>query len=773
MPHNSIQTEKFRLNNTAKNTILAFLAPIAVLSIVLVILDAYPFGSRTIVNSDLYSQFLPLMLELKRAVAEGSGIFYSFNGGLGTDFFVLNTYQNASPITWLFLLLFREDQMVLCATLLFMVKAGLSSAAMYYYLQEIHEDDKQAPLIALSALYSLCGYVLGFFYNLFWLECVMLLPLIVLGMRRVVDRKGSYLYIISLALMLFSSYYIGLMVYIFLFVYFFIYFFSENKEHFFRTFLRIQGLSVISILLAMVVLLPTYVAITKTGNYETMGEEDLGLFYFSLPVHLMQLLPGCKVTIIDGPPNLYSGLITVLLCFMYALNRDIEKRRRIIKTAFLLFVFFCTNFIKLDVAWQLGHPPNGFPNRYSFVFSFLAVEMAAESLSRIDSLSGRRTVGALAGIMAVYAIALMGGNDQNLDTRFILMFGAVLLAAYALLFLVLRTKDIRSGSIMIAAVILFELLINTTYGLGAAGVVENDRLLHHKEEVEELIAKVAEEDPFARLEVFGTDNLNAPYLYGYKGTSMFASSAPGDTYRLLSCLWESPLGTGRSFMYAIPNPVADSMVDLSYYISMDHTLNYPWITEIARTDNCYLYKSNYRTSIGYMVPDTMEDLNFDGTRNELLNDFVKKASGMDDEIVYIDTDIKKWDNAFPRIYDELFEPVQMKGNRLSGTVNAKKDGILMMSIPYDEGWSIRVDGETIKDFNSIRYFVSFPLKAGSHDIEMVYYPPKFKPGAIISTTLLIALLCVIIMQKMCVKGYLQWITKWKRKNIGQKAAEQG
>ena len=61
-----------------------------------------------------------------------------------------------------------------------------------------------------------------------------------------------------------------------------------------------------------------------------------------------------------------------------------------------------------------------------------------------------------------------------------------------------------------------------------------------------------------------------------------------------------------------------------------------------------------------------------------------------------------------------------------------EDGLLMISVPYDEGWTVLVDGEEAEKLPVGEALTGCYLTAGSHRIEMRYIPQGFVPGAIIS-----------------------------------------
>lgn len=69
---------------------------------------------------------------------------------------------------------------------------------------------------------------------------------------------------------------------------------------------------------------------------------------------------------------------------------------------------------------------------------------------------------------------------------------------------------------------------------------------------------------------------------------------------------------------------------------------------------------------------------------------------------------------------------------LSGHINVNSAGQLVLSIPYDPGWTLYVDGirtdmELFEDT-----FISADLDEGMHTIELKYFPKGFIPGVIVS-----------------------------------------
>ena len=94
------------------------------------------------------------------------------------------------------------------------VKLGLSGLFFAIFLDRIfHRRDWSLTLFSCS--YALCAWALGYQWNIMWLDTFALLPLVILGMLCLLQRRRFFLYTITLFLSIASNYYIGLFTCIF------------------------------------------------------------------------------------------------------------------------------------------------------------------------------------------------------------------------------------------------------------------------------------------------------------------------------------------------------------------------------------------------------------------------------------------------------------------------------------------------------------------------------------------------------------------------------
>lgn len=73
--------------------------------------------------------------------------------------------------------------------------------------------------------------------------------------------------------------------------------------------------------------------------------------------------------------------------------------------------------------------------------------------------------------------------------------------------------------------------------------------------------------------------------------------------------------------------------------------------------------------------------------------------------------------------EDVLENVQTGTNRVFGTVSLEKDKILVLSIPYQKGWTAFVDGKEMELQRANYMYMALPLEAGEHEIELRYEIP--------------------------------------------------
>jgi hypothetical protein len=158
---------------------------------------------------------------------------------------------------------------------------------------------------------------------------------------------------------------------------------------------------------------------------------------------------GVVPTFKEGLPNVYTGVCTMVMAFMFLLNRKIKLRDKIFSV--VLLIFFMLSFIlrQLDYIWHGFHFTNMIPYRFSFLFSFVMLYMAYRAWMNRGSIRLWQIPAALilsGGVVAcnnlVQDPSLLKGSKAGESWLYLVFNVTVLLAVGAALWYGIRKKKI-------------------------------------------------------------------------------------------------------------------------------------------------------------------------------------------------------------------------------------------------------------------------------------------------------------------------------------------
>ena len=181
-------------NNAA--CLLSFFLPLAVMTCIFIINGVYPFGDESFMHSDMYHQYVPFLSEMQHKLKTGESLFYSWDVGIGSNFLALYGYYMASPFNWLVLLV-PDAYLIEFMTWMVALKIGLCGFTFCFYLTR-HFRTKSFLLVPFAVFYALSGYLAAYNWNVMWLDCVFLFPLIALGLEALVRENTGFTASVSL-----------------------------------------------------------------------------------------------------------------------------------------------------------------------------------------------------------------------------------------------------------------------------------------------------------------------------------------------------------------------------------------------------------------------------------------------------------------------------------------------------------------------------------------------------------------------------------------------
>ncbi|MBR2078860.1 MAG: YfhO family protein, partial [Clostridia bacterium] len=173
-----------------------------------------PFGPRSIISMDGFSQYYPMLMNMTEAVKKGE-LFYSFSGALGFNLWAQNAYYTNSPL-WLILYLVPHSLQAVTIDLIVVLKIALAGLFFAIRLVKTGKEENYRKRFfvytAFSVCYALSGYMLAFINQLMWTDVIVLLPLVILGLEKLFKEGKTVLYIFTLFLSIWSCFYISYMV---------------------------------------------------------------------------------------------------------------------------------------------------------------------------------------------------------------------------------------------------------------------------------------------------------------------------------------------------------------------------------------------------------------------------------------------------------------------------------------------------------------------------------------------------------------------------------
>jgi uncharacterized membrane protein YfhO len=195
----------------------AFLLTAVLWLCALAIFGFYPFGERSVLITDMGQQYIEYHAALYDTVIGGGSLLYTWNTGLGMNFVGLFSYYLSSPFT-LLMFLFPRGSITDAVLFIISMKIAASGLTFSIYLRKavgIHGIHN----ILFSVLYALSGYTAVYFFNLMWLDSVVLLPLVILAVRHLVNTGRKMPLTVAFALLFFSNFYTAYMVGVFSLLY--------------------------------------------------------------------------------------------------------------------------------------------------------------------------------------------------------------------------------------------------------------------------------------------------------------------------------------------------------------------------------------------------------------------------------------------------------------------------------------------------------------------------------------------------------------------------
>lgn len=777
-------------NCTFKNA--AFYAACFVFSVALFVALAaaghiYPFGDNSLLADDLKYQYIDFFSWFHRVLLGEANLRYSFSQGLGMNTWGLYSYYLASPFN-LLCALFPADKLTFFIFAITALKLGCVHISTAWYVQKRFDLSKPAAFL-LSLSFTFCSWTISNLRNPLWIDCLILLPICAYGCRELIRRRRMIRLVIATALNVMFCWYTAYISILFLCIFVLVEFVDYVAEEGFSwkltldRALRFAGAIALGLLLSAWTFLPTILAMSRGGPVLALGP----LLKTSLKSLIRGFLP-CMWVSNESTPQFYCGIIMMLLAVSLLVNRTVSIKTRIATLVVTIILVASSVLSPLEYIWCGMRVPNGFYSRTAFLLSFFALWAAGYTLQILKDQPKLRQAYRPAVILPLLALTaielfanahvvwnqLYAGYSENTNRAYVATAtntiattterdsapfyridrtttradSAALNEGLALGYNQLSSYSSANNPQAIA-------LLNS---LGYSSVGEfSTRYAEPILAVDALLGvkyAIAEQAPAGYVMAKANQPESATAVYENPYALSVGITASNDIQNS-TLEGENPFEKQNDLYSKILGRKVELYTKIEAAKTEDGESLKQWSVTLPAGSIGYLY-INKDTSAGSYWPVALtidqrsinnEAWRFDNNIRQIADASdapsqhtvsIGVAEGytdmpQDNEPVFYALNLDVFEQIISELKTSEFIPTVFEDGRIEGEYTAKDDGNLLLSVPYDEGWNVTVNGTAAELTPAAdKGLSSLNMQKGANRIVMTYKTPGALAGLAVS-----------------------------------------
>lgn len=756
-----------------------------------VVYSHFIFGSRLFVYYDIGCDtkniYYPIYCAIIQKLKAGDFSFWSFNFGMGAN---LMAYQSTifDPFTILVCiagLLLGTAQMAHVLVYVNIIKLLLAGYICYFYLScfKLSESSK----IIAAYIYAFNGFIMLWGQHYFFATACLLFPLLLLSIEKSLrNNKYNIMLAIVVAVSCIYSVYISYMMLLTAAVYIVLRLFQSHAESakvFIFKLLHLSAFIIIGILISFAVFLPTVYNLLNVSNRidshsslistfaslftSLFGKDSAGMDYYKST--LLRMIsnnlqnPGEASYSYNNyyeTIQLFFSVLFLVLLPQFVINIFTKGKRLSLKitTAIgLLLIFFVIVNPSGSFVINAFVAPTG---RYSFLLMPPFALITASALNDIfEKKYFNVPVAVAVGVVFSFILGYVYNTGKTIHAVKVL----TLIEAICLLFIIiilyqishLKTRKLLSLSVLglilfVGINVTFENYVTVNCRNFATGpsIASNSAFkTNGTSKVIDYINKT--ESGFYRYDkVYYDWSFNDPLIENIRGVSNYNSTLNRNILEFITQAWPEyyvypavyNLEKGRA------NNVITSLVGVKYIMSVNPIVQ-PNYQLIGKFNDIYLYKNNDALPFGMLYHNITVESQLSGLTSQQRDRSIFVAPVIDDKSAKILTYGQLLSNMpmkQPKLSNDVGLQNAVAGNetmkvtsmvgssQIIGTLNSSRAGFLFMSLPYEQGWHLYVDGIEKTIIKTDYAFSGVELSPGTHTIKLSYELPEGKTGMLVS-----------------------------------------
>ena len=596
---------------------LSILIPAVMILAIFLLFTITPFGNRTWLTIDLGQQYVDFFSYYQDTLLHHpEQFFYSFSKSIGGEMVSLWAYYLLSPFNLLFLLIPRSA-ITMGVSLLIFLKL-VSCTVSFAVLLDVKFKQRNWTTLLFALSYGFMSYLSANQFNVMWLDALIGLPLIILGVDALLQRRNPLYYVFPLSLTILSNYYTGYMICLFLGLYFPYAYLMANDSFSWKSFIKQFGrfifYSVLSVGLITVILLPTFYSLLGSKGTATTIAWSLKseynpllmaskLFIGSFDFHEMQ----------KGYPNIFVGSLAMFSFLCYFKEKKIAQSQRLYALFITVIILISFNIEMFDKLWHAGQLPNWYSYRFSFLFSFWMVFLGYQWTLKKTAVGIRETFVYFFLVLAASIGFILFPQDYLQGWQIALGFGLSMGILYGLI-LIGRGK--RTHQKFLISFVVIELLLNNIITLSRLGYVMNTEFTAYQSSLTNWSTVLRpEENEFYRSEKTMLRSKNDSLQVPTYGVSHFSSTFEKETEKFFDAIG---VRQGTAYVnYSNGTLLTDALLGIknTFIETTDATYNERWerkdledLPTIASFDEGHIVTNQNALSIAYPMKPILKSM---------------------------------------------------------------------------------------------------------------------------------------------------------------------
>ncbi|PKO60986.1 MAG: hypothetical protein CVU24_10635 [Betaproteobacteria bacterium HGW-Betaproteobacteria-18] len=725
------------------------------------------YFAYTDIGSDTYFSAVPFGMHMARLFALEGYTGWTFINGLGN----VTALWLGDVFTWLGLL-GGADGVLPLRIWVYVLKLLLGGAAFFVLMRDFVTRWETGVISALA--YTFCGYMV---INGQWDSeggPFIFYPLILWAINRFL-RSGNVIALpVALALALVSSvFFVSLGVFMALACVAYVLTSPEPKVMFKSWLLRILPLTLLGYLLAAPALAPIMTQLMDSSRVS--GGQNLfakvleqSLQVTDWPVFVAEIAGLFHKDIfgigsnyrgywnyLEGP-GFYIGVF--LLLVIPQLWQGTAKDRRVLLLGLAAVVAYFVLPVFRFAAMGFAVP---YFRSSTLWVSLLLFMLAARALDQVltKGVNGRLLlIGAgVFGLLLALVLLSLGANVWQYHVYKII--GLALLALFVLLLAQIKMASSRVLPVMLLGLVVLDavLMAQPSYLDGRAintpqQQAYNDGTLEALRDIRQLDSGI-----FRIEKTYNSVSLNDAMAQDYMGVKSYALHGRGivDFYVGLGLIPPPQAGGAVNYTNWLPNMgpriMLNSLLGVKYLIARE-VLQWPGFVAVGQGRNYIIYRNDMALPLGIVQSRQITQSAFAklATLPEQQANMYRDITMMN--AVVLDQPVPTHGELFDldgllaanelTIQDNYFKPAvalqatglqieQFASNHITGSISPDKNGVLVFSIPFNQGWSLQIDGQPTPLMRANFGMLGAPVAAGKHTVELDFRLPGQRVGVML------------------------------------------